>query len=624
MAEVVQRNLEEMVPHLVFYLQNGLFKRHEIRSIIQRRRDFEYALKRRVGRKADYFRYLEYEINLNKLLQKRLEKKKNLHDPKVFGIQRGIISIFEKALMRFADDKKIWIQYIHFLKSENMEVVLGKVISRAIQIHPLESGFWIMAASWEYEFNANADGARVLFQRGIRMNGENQEIWFQYFRLELYLIDALVHQKNHISTIVESVTEKIMQAKSNQNQMLIPSLQGEKAFEPMNVNEKMNAFYDFAVPKVIYKNAIKAIPNSLSFRLRFLEEYRKYTNTQSGRDEIYESIERDFGNDVKAQEILCSRFLWDHVNQLTEARIVFANADVALNLFYEAVKRIQTGEMWQAIARFLHECITFFKAKKIRIFFQERLYEVHEKALAAKQATENMLIEWIQQAHFRFKQTLEKADLELLIKLVSMAAKRFPKSESFRISQLKLHNSKLSGKAAIEQRKHLFKQMLDCVPDSEIIWMAYFDWVITTINSIDEDLIKLVENLIYECLAKLRGNKKGQGEILNIFLLWTLHSQGFDRARAAYQDIMKKGLSQEIYPKALEIECLKGAPSIEKLREIYESWLSSQPQNMDVWLEFIKIEQDHGEFDKATDLYWRATKILSDPDLFITKYNALK
>lgn len=48
--------LEEMVPELEALEERGYFSRDEIRAIVQRRQDFEYALKRMAARKEDYLR----------------------------------------------------------------------------------------------------------------------------------------------------------------------------------------------------------------------------------------------------------------------------------------------------------------------------------------------------------------------------------------------------------------------------------------------------------------------------------------------------------------------------------------------------------------------------------------
>lgn len=92
MAETVQFYLEQMVPELEDFEQKGLFtkvpfryfydskrfaywpgrqEQAEIKAIVKKRTNFEYALKRRIAKKIDFLRYIEYEMNLEALRKKR-------------------------------------------------------------------------------------------------------------------------------------------------------------------------------------------------------------------------------------------------------------------------------------------------------------------------------------------------------------------------------------------------------------------------------------------------------------------------------------------------------------------------------------------------------------------------
>jgi len=54
-----------------------------------------------------------------------------------------------------------------------------------LQLHPAASGLWSYAAAWEFEHNSNAAAARTLMQRGLRMCKTSQQLWLEYFRMEL-------------------------------------------------------------------------------------------------------------------------------------------------------------------------------------------------------------------------------------------------------------------------------------------------------------------------------------------------------------------------------------------------------------------------------------------------------
>lgn len=72
--EKVQFQLEATLPELKDLHEKGLFSRPEIAEITKRRTAFETALVRRQARKEDFFKYAEYEINLEKLRKIRWKK----------------------------------------------------------------------------------------------------------------------------------------------------------------------------------------------------------------------------------------------------------------------------------------------------------------------------------------------------------------------------------------------------------------------------------------------------------------------------------------------------------------------------------------------------------------------
>ena len=62
--------------------------------------------------------------------------------------------------------------------------------NRALQLHPHESGLYIMGAAHELE-HMSATGARTLLQRGIRINGDSMDLWKEYVKMEMGFIERL-------------------------------------------------------------------------------------------------------------------------------------------------------------------------------------------------------------------------------------------------------------------------------------------------------------------------------------------------------------------------------------------------------------------------------------------------
>lgn len=61
------------------------------------------------------------------------KKKKSLAD---FAIVRRIHFIFERAVRKFKTDLSLWTAWLEFCRSSNSNRRLGRVVARALQIHP--------------------------------------------------------------------------------------------------------------------------------------------------------------------------------------------------------------------------------------------------------------------------------------------------------------------------------------------------------------------------------------------------------------------------------------------------------------------------------------------------------
>ena len=74
MAEHVQEALDEMVAPLRDLQEREVFSVAEIHAIVARRRDSEYALRHRIPRKADFLRYIQAEMDLERLRKLRVKR----------------------------------------------------------------------------------------------------------------------------------------------------------------------------------------------------------------------------------------------------------------------------------------------------------------------------------------------------------------------------------------------------------------------------------------------------------------------------------------------------------------------------------------------------------------------
>lgn len=345
--------------------EKGIFTESEIKAIVDRRRQSEYLLRRKNARKVDFLRYAEAEMALERLRsirqakamegrlvgvqrekfekfvsrQKKLllqeQREVEIHDKnwKSNGdsgaskikigrssgdtsIIRNIHLIFVRMKRKWKSDVSLHLAHADFAKRSKSYQQLGTIYAEALQILPKTTALWIEAASHEYfgyiqeeedyvEKGSNYSGgsvhaARVLLQRGLRINPNAEDLWTQYFALEWHFIQKMRGRKEIL---------KLDAFKADQPTRML-------ADDPLPSDD--TKFFEGSIPTVVYNNAIKAIPDSVRFRLKFLEVCKLFPETSTVEKKILESIDRDFGENPDAW-IVKATFALSRPNLLGEA-----------------------------------------------------------------------------------------------------------------------------------------------------------------------------------------------------------------------------------------------------------------------------------------------------------------
>ena len=196
MADAVQALLEGMVPELQQFVEHNVLTKAEVRALVKKRTDFEYRLRRRAAEKRDFERYIEYEIMFERLLKARRERLgiTKGKDAGKFSCVKHIHFIFDRAVKKFCGDLDLWLEWINYAKSEMSSKVLSKIFARALQLHPRNDKLWVHAAAYEWDMG-NVTASRTLLQRGIRLNNTSQDLWREYFRMEVLFTARLVERR---------------------------------------------------------------------------------------------------------------------------------------------------------------------------------------------------------------------------------------------------------------------------------------------------------------------------------------------------------------------------------------------------------------------------------------------
>ncbi len=124
-----------------------------------------------------------------------------------------------------------------------------------------------------------------MLQRGLRVNPKSQELWLQTFALELHYIQKLRGRKEILQLHLKSGDGFDLEKPQ------------KSADTSLDNNE---IFKNAQVPRLVYKNAVKSVPDDVQFRLKFMDLCQMFPQTELLETDIMASIEKDFHDTPKA------------------------------------------------------------------------------------------------------------------------------------------------------------------------------------------------------------------------------------------------------------------------------------------------------------------------------------
>ncbi|KAJ7294500.1 hypothetical protein O6H91_08G107700 [Diphasiastrum complanatum] len=370
MGDTVQYHLERMVPELEDLEKRGLFSRSEIKEIVRRRRDFEYLLKRPSPLKQDFLRYIEYEKQLEAL--RKLKKKALIKNMSQSGEQwrnslcdrscaMRIMLIYERAVTRFKGDLNLWLQYIEFCKSHGSKR-MQRVMTKALKLHSTVPGLWIYAAVWEFEHNLNVTAARALMQRGLRMCPTSENLWLEYFRMELTYVQKLRSRKLLLgldggggNPVENSMT---MMLDSQEQEYTNDGTAHKISSDTLESESKLSQ----NIASAVYRNAVAAIPSSARLRQNFLEllDSVDSEHTHVLEETICESLAQDFPTDEDCWDWQARRLFEKSMKQVQDNKV---NVQEALRqtcqVYENALQTLASTSMYERFSIFLEELLSF-------------------------------------------------------------------------------------------------------------------------------------------------------------------------------------------------------------------------------------------------------------------------
>jgi U3 small nucleolar RNA-associated protein 6 len=425
-----------------------------------------------------------------------------------------------------------------------------------------------MAATWENEHNANMAAARVLLQRALRLMPENQQLWHEYFRLELIYIEKIKLRRRILGIDQQKNAEDIEPMEADQdddNTIKLPAVTGEDV-EEMNqtedaetsklkkmthdeaaaLEEANNPILQGLLATIIYDNAITAIPQDIEFRKKFASIYNEFTNTQKHIEHVYDTIRRDMMEDPVAVAFLAAR----HLGSLTLSDPAFIPAlRQCVQDFEESLQRLSKPEMWLQYVKFLQNWFDVVSEPNLKLYLSKQLLKTFKACHKEHRDMNKALFEaWAH--HLVQIDNIEKAD-----DVAARGLEYYPNSVTLWILRIQL------SKEDHAQQSAFYAEALDLNPTSLTLWSSYKDWIL---KEQDPDTLfwqacTRATALLPSVSASTNDRNKIKDMLQTSYVTWAAETQGIQKAREVYKKIMLHCYpTRAFFNKCVEAEGLYG------------------------------------------------------------------
>ena len=117
MGDKVDNILEKMTDELLWYSEESIFTKKQVKHIVKMRRDSEYQMQRKDAQISYFLDAIKYEQNLERVKNKKKKQLKKVntdfrHDN---GIKRRVMHLYDRACRKFRQNKILWKEYLEFL-----------------------------------------------------------------------------------------------------------------------------------------------------------------------------------------------------------------------------------------------------------------------------------------------------------------------------------------------------------------------------------------------------------------------------------------------------------------------------------------------------------------------------
>lgn len=155
----------------------------------------------------DFARYAAWEMSLERLRLKRC-KRLRIKGSSTFSGQARIYKIFDRGTEKHKYDVALWMSYLECAREAKATQKFKKILTSAVRLHPTIPDFWLYAARWTLQSEADMNGARDYMLRGARFCIRSKELWIEYAKLEMIYLAKIAARRKILGLDAEESEEE--------------------------------------------------------------------------------------------------------------------------------------------------------------------------------------------------------------------------------------------------------------------------------------------------------------------------------------------------------------------------------------------------------------------------------
>jgi len=350
-----------------------------------------------------------------------------------------------------------------------------------------------------------------------------------------------------------------------------------------------------SIVAVVYASAIKEFPDDLDFRIELVTIVHEYSGMEKLLDTMYASIKADFGGTAACCSVLANRYVLE-TGECNEATFEQGRA-----VFEDSMSSALTPELSEAYSKWL---LLHLKSSTDKVGAADRLKTLFSASEAVGQMTASLWDDWV-------ALLIREGSMGAAEGVVDRALEACPDSSSLWQHWFAVHLCKGGMAVGLSNAADAASEAL---VSATLLQPAVLQRLVHSIILCDSCDAKLTEwsHSLPHALTQLDSKSQWLQEAV---LMWAMTWMERGAIRKLYSKLIQKSSTGlPLFKTCIDYERTHSKADAD-VRKLFERAVQLHGQNSDeLWLAYIMYSHDMGNSSEVGRLFFRASKMLRDPN----------